>query len=269
MTRTLILIAGVGFVVAIACLGGAAALGGRELAEHGWTLDGAALHGARFTIDDDNTNQRLGFGWTHPSANDGGGPTETREIAWSGADALEVDVPADVQFTQAAGPGKMTITGPKGTVDRIVLSGPKLRFDDGPWRAARVTIVMTAPNVHRFDLNGDNALTIAGYNQDELDLDVSGAGRLKGEGRTGSMKLDVSGDGQADLARLVATSADVDVSGFGRSTIAPSQTANLDISGAGEVELASHPADIHTDVSGSGRVVQSAPAAAPATSQPR
>jgi hypothetical protein len=265
MTRALFLIAGVGFVVAIACFAGMAAVGGPELARHGWYW-----RGDHFTIDADNDahNNRFGLGWDHSQDSDGGGPTETRQIAWSGADALEIDVPADVQFTQAAGPGKMTITGPKGTVDRIVLSGPNLGFDDGPWRAARVTIVMTAPNVHRFELNGDDALTIAGYNQDELDMDISGAGRIKGAGRTRAMKLDISGDGQADLAQLTATTADVDISGSGRSTIAPTQTANLDISGSGEVDLTSHPANIRTDVSGSGRVVQSAPAAAPAPAHP-
>ena len=141
MTRTLILIAGVGFVVAVICLCCAAALGGRELAANGWTIHGGTMHGVRFIIDDDHDG-KTGVGWEKSSAGDGGGPTETREIAWSGADSLDVAIPADVRFSQAAGPAKLVITGPRGTVDQVRVSGSNLDFDEEPANAQRVTIVM-------------------------------------------------------------------------------------------------------------------------------
>jgi hypothetical protein len=263
MTRTLVLIAGVAFVVAIVCLGGAAALGGRELAEHGWTMHGGDFHGVHFTVDDDGHGKSVFL--AGPASIDGGGPTETREIAWSGDDALDIEIPADVRFSQAAGPAKLTVTGPKGTVDQVRVSGSDLDFDETPANAQRVTITMTAPNVRHFTLDGDGKLSIAGFDQDKLDLELNGDNQAEVTGRARAVKLDISGDGDADLSALVVEAAQVEIDGSGRSTIAPTQKADLDISGDGEIDLTTHPADMHSDVSGSGRIVQGAAA----TSRPR
>jgi hypothetical protein len=187
---------------------------------------------------------------------DGGGPIETREIAWSGASSLDVGIPADIAFTQAPGPGKLMVTGPKGTVDQVEASGSTLGYRDDLLNAQRVKIVMTAPDVQRFSLSGDETLSIAGYGQDDLDLDVSGTGKISAQGKTRTVKIDVSGDGDADLGKLAAAQASVDISGSGRTTIAPTDRVDVDISGSGEVDLASHPAAVHSDISGSGRIVQ-------------
>ena len=265
MTRTLILIAGVGFIVAIVCLAAAAGLGGRELAEHGWTMHGGDFHGAHFTFDDDHEG-KTGVSWGMSSpASDGGGPVETREIAWSGGDSLDVQIPADVRFSQAAGPAKLVITGPKGTVDQVQVSGSDLDFDDEPANAQRVTVTMTAPDVRHFTLDGDGKLSIAGFDQDKLDLELNGDDQAEVKGKAHAVKLDISGDAKADLSALAVEEAQVEIDGSGRSTIAPTQKADLDISGDGEIDLTTHPADMHSDVSGSGRIVQGAAA----TSQPR
>jgi hypothetical protein len=264
MTRTLILIAGVGFVVAVICLGGAAALGGRELAANGWTFHGGSMHGVRFTVDDDHDGKTR-LGWDNSSAGDGGGPTETREIAWSGDDSLDVAIPADVRFSQAAGPPKLVVTGPRGTVDQVRISGSTLDFDGEPANAQRVTIVMTAPDVRHFTLDGDSRLSVAGFDQDKLDLALNGANQAEVKGRARAVTLDISGDGKADLGGLTVEQAEVRIEGSGRATVAPTRKADLEISGDGEVDLTTHPADMHTDVSGSGRIVQGAAA----ISQPR
>jgi hypothetical protein len=266
MTRTLILIAGVGFLMSVICLGAAAALGGRDLAEHGWTMHGGTFHGLHFTVDDDDRDGRTGVGWYNSANVDGGGPAETREIAWNGGQSLEVEVPADVRFTQSPGLAKLTITGPKGSVDQVRLSGSDVEFDEEPGNPQRMTITLSAPDVRRFTVEGDAGLSIAGFNQDKLELELNGHNQATVQGRARALDLDISGDGKADLAALAVEQATVQIEGAGRATVAPSQKADLEISGDGEIDLASHPADVHSEVSGSGRIVQG-PAAA--TSRPR
>jgi autotransporter translocation and assembly factor TamB len=265
MTRTLILIAGVGFLMAVICLGAAAALGGRDLAEHGWTMHGGTLHGVHFTVDDDRDG-RTGVRWSRSANVDGGGPAETREIAWSGGQSLDIEVPADVRFTQSSGPAKLIITGPKGTVDQLRLSGSDLDFDQKPGNPQRVTITMIAPDVRHFTLEGDGDISIAGFDQDKLDLELNGDNQATVQGRARALSLDISGAGKADLGALAVEQATVQIEGSGRATVAPSQKADLEISGDGEIDLTSHPADMHSEVSGSGRIVQGAAAA---TSRPR
>ena len=104
MTRTLVLIAGASFVLAVACLSGAAALGWNGVHKHGW--------GHNWNIDFDDGH---GVRWIrHVESGDAAaGPTATREIAWTGGSEFDNDISADVQFTQAPGPAKLVVTGPK------------------------------------------------------------------------------------------------------------------------------------------------------------
>src|SRR5579883_3346870 len=135
MIKNLAIIAGASFVLAAVCLGGAAALGGPYLfGDHHWDRGWG------------HWNQRWGYwdgGWTS-RGRDGGwddhgdtngvpasdGATATRDIAWSGADGLDVEIPANVQFTQAAGPAKLTVSGPRELVDQVELSGSRLEYGD-------------------------------------------------------------------------------------------------------------------------------------------
>ena len=72
--------------------------------------------------------------------------------------------------------------------------------------------------------------------------------------------------GDGDLSGLKAREAEVEISGAGKATVAPTDRARLEISGMGEIELLTRPAQLETDISGAGRIRQppvSQPAAAP------
>lgn len=251
MTRTLVLIAFSGFILAVACIAGAVALGGSALMHHHW--------GRHWTVDWDD-------GHRHWAA---GGPSATREIAWPGGDRIEFDAPADITFTQAPGPGKLVITGPQAALDRLELKGGELGYrDDFDFDDARVTVTMTAPDVRHFAINGDNSLTIGGYDQDDLAVEVSGHGTVSGKGKTHALSLEISGAGDVDLSGMATQSAQADISGSGRAYIAPTDAANLDISGSGEIDLLTHPPKLSSDVSGSGRIVQGAAAPTPQAPEP-
>jgi hypothetical protein len=246
MTRTLLLIAGASFVLAAACLSGAAALGWNGVHRHGWG------HNWNIDFSDDH-----GQHWIrHVDSGDGSGPAATREIAWTGGSEFDNDISADVQFTQAPGPAKLVVTGPKDAVDHIVLNGSHLDFEgdgsyDGP-----VKVTLTAPDVRHFGLSGSGDLTIANYAQDDLDIEVSGSGDVSATGKARSVKLDISGDSTVDLGALASDSAQAEISGSGKATLAPANAADLHISGDGEIDLKTRPAKLNSDVSGSGKIVE-------------
>ena len=253
MTRTLVLIAFSGFILAVACIAGAIALGGNTLLHHHW--------GRHWAVDWDDGHHWRGDD-DHPAAD---GASTTREIAWPGGDKIEFDVPADVQYTQGPGPGKLVVTGPRDALDRLELSQGELQYrDDDNFDDTRLTVVMTAPDVRHFSISGDNKLDIAGYDQDELAVEVSGHGTVSAKGKAQSVNVDISGDGDIDMSGLASKSARADISGSGRASIAPTDEADVSISGSGEIDLLTHPAKLNSDVSGSGRVVEGAAASPPA-----
>lgn len=250
MIRVLILITAAGFGVCVFCLSIAAAIGGSDMAEHGWNFP----HGWHVSADGH-----------HRRDSDFSGPAVTKQLAWDGSTGLEIDAPADVTYTQAPGPAKVTVTGPAAALDQISIAGGTLDYD-GPDHGPRLQIVMSAPNVSRFELDGDSRLTVQNYDQDRLEIDLDGRANANVQGKARAVELTMSGRGDADLGKVAAEEARVEISGSGAATVAPKASADIDISGSGDVTLIGHPANVHSEITGSGRITQSdtPPAAAPA-----
>jgi hypothetical protein len=263
MVRVLVMIAVTGFFVSLVTLSVAVAIGGPAMFEDAMWRGGWGPHwshhgdwqGARW---DDRWERRHG-----------GGPETTRDLTWSGGDSLSIDVPADVQYTQ--GPvAKVTVSGPQRDLDDLEIDGGRLAWARGRHHMGfgNLDVVMTAPSVTRFEINGSGKLAVANYKQDRLDLRISGNGDATVTGETGALGLNVSGSGDADLGGLKAKSAEVDISGSGDAKLAPSDSARIDISGSGDVTLLTHPAQLSTHISGSGDLHQEAAEAAPPPAQP-
>lgn len=265
MIRVLVMIAVTGFLVSVVTLSTAVAIGGPDLVSDGiWRW---GRHGDwNFTFDDDWGSRHRRGRWDRAWSD--GGPQTTREVAWSGGDSLEIDVPADVTYAQGAGPGKLTISGPKDVVDAIEVEDGRIRIADDHRGAhwGDLTISMTAPAVTHFDMSGSGKLAITGYRQDKLSLDLSGNADVTASGEARSLALNISGSSNADLGGLKTRSADVDIQGSGDATVAPADEAKIDISGSGDVTLLTHPARLESNVSGSGSVRQEGSAATPSPS---
>lgn len=264
MIRVLFLTTAAGIGVCILCLSIAMAIGGSDMVRSGgWRLgphvhvdlDGRHHHGDDNDDDDDNL----------------GGPTTSRDLAWDGSTRLEVEAPADVVYTQGPGPAKITVTGPRGAVDKVSVSHGSIDYDgsdDGP----RLQIVMTAPNIESFNLDGDTRLTVKGYDRDRLKLEMDGSADATFAGKARNVDVSLSGSGKADLGQLAADAAHVEISGSGSAALSPKDSADIEITGSGDVALYGHTARVHSEVTGSGEVrsesgpapVAATPAASPA-----
>ena len=258
MTRVLVIIAVAGFVLATVCFAGAAALGGRELARQGWFLPWA--HDGEWDWDGDappGFRDRRSIDWN--------GPTKTRDIAWTGDDEVEIALPADVVFTQ--GPvAKLTVTGPAGAVDRVMLDDGRIGFEHGPRRhpwswgrrvgyapkEGRLQIALTAPDVRAFTLSGSPNLKIVGFDRDSLDIDLNGGGEVTGQGRVRRLDVEVHGSGNANLSDLAAEEASVDMMGSGRASITSQASAEVAIHGSGDVIGAGRAKKVEIEIFGSG-----------------
>ncbi len=265
MIRTLFIIAGAALVLCAVTVGGALAIGGHDLQRHGWawtfrTNDGETVRIERVRGDEA----------------DDMGPTVTRTLTWTGGDALRIDSAIDVEYVQGDA-ATVVVTGPRALAERVRLDGGRLwlgQDEDGRvvnrsviryWNhnglhirsePDELHVVVTAPAVERFDLNGSRSLTIANYDRPRLAIALAGSGEVTASGHTAALSLDISGSGEAELADLDARDAEVSISGSGDARIAATGTASIDIAGSGDVRLATRPAKVTTSVSGSGEVTQ-------------
>jgi hypothetical protein len=252
--RTLSLVAAVGFVLCIGCVAAAFAIAGGPFGIRDWAMvhagdwDSHRHHGRHADRDEVRLDDQRAFD----------GPHATRDFAWSGGDLLNVEVPADIVFTQ--GPkAKLTIAGPQDALDHLVVKDGRIGTDRGFYDGDRLKIVMTAPGIRRFDLSGSQNLVVEGYKQDRLELDISGSAQVSAKGAAKLVVLDIAGSGDADLELLAAEDAQIDISGSGSAKIGPKKSAKIDVSGDGAVTLTAKPDKLTTDISGSGHVSQPGP----------
>jgi hypothetical protein len=183
----------------------------------------------------------------------GDGPQTTRTIPWPGGDTLGVSVGADVRYTQGPNTG-LVATGRKATVDNLVIVNGNVRFARWMPNSGDLVLVLTAPDVRRFKLAGSNSLSVNRYDQESLELSISGSGDADLNGKTRRVDLSISGSGEIDAAGLAAADAKINISGSGDAKVGPTQSADINISGSGDVELTSSPAKLNSKVSGSGSV---------------
>lgn len=184
------------------------------------------------------------------------GPQITRDMGWKGSERFTTSVYAEIDYRQGPTP-ELTVTGPKDLVDDLVLEGGALAWRDdhrGSNNDPPLIISVTGPNTHQFVLSGAQKLTIEGFDQESLELALSGASRVKAGGRARRVDLKVSGAGDLDLANLAVDDAVVRISGAGTVAVAPKASADLHISGSGNVNLLTRPPSLQTQISGAGAI---------------
>ena len=240
MIRTLSLIAVAGFVVALVCFGVAFGIAGGPFS----IQDGAFRRWNWHTHD---------HGRMLVEHHAGDEASVQRTLAWSGGDALAVSVPGEITYVQGPTPS-LTIDGPDSLVKHVVVHDGRIELEPGVYDGDRLQIRLTAPGVHRFELDGDQALKIEAYDGDRLELVINGSGSVTGAGKAARVELSISGSGSADLSALAMDAAQVDISGSGDAVLGPRSSAKIDISGDGDVRLTTNPPVLQTDISGSGHV---------------
>lgn len=257
MIRNLLIITGVGFLLALVGIGASVALVRNDVQRHDWT----------WVVEDDGPGGdsiRLERGRAEPAV--------ARDIAWDGGERLSIDLPGQVTYAQGDAAG-VRVTGPKSVVDRVRFQNGRLtlegddRGDRGylRWNGSGIRawseyddlrVVVTAPAVNTFDVGDDGHLSIRDYDQPTLTLRLNGDGDADARGETGRLDLKVYGDGDAELHRLDVTDAVIEASGDGHTRAGPTGRVEIDISGDGDVTLTRRPAQLRQSISGWGEVEQ-------------
>jgi hypothetical protein len=250
MIRTLLIIAAASLVACVLSIGGFLAVGGVDAIRNGEFEFGPRHWRTDSRHDHDGRQDRMRDA----------GPTISRTLVWNGTDRLQVDLDADIAFSQSP-TASVTLSGPRDLVDQVRLENGRLRMADGgtPFhfdhdgRDLRITI--SAPGVRQFALNGSARLEVADYDQPNLALSIAGSGEVQVRGKTQSAALDIAGSGEADLEDLTLAVARVSVAGSGDARLAPTDSADVKIAGSGDVTLQKRPPVLSSNISGSGDLI--------------
>jgi hypothetical protein len=234
----LALIAVIGLAGSAACIGAAAAIGGKNFGE---SFDDFSLFDGK------------------PRCEAIAGATATsRTLDWDNSDHVGVAMLGEARYTPGTD-DKLHITGG----DPQVLA--HLRIRDGfiemncrGWRNRTRDVAITLPGreFRKFQTAGGGSLVLDKLNQSSLRIEISGAGHVKANGRADDLKSEIEGSGDLDFDQFTSHQARFGIEGSGR--IKGQGTADelkVHIAGSGRVDfeqVTSQKAEV--DIEGSGTV---------------
>ena len=182
----------------------------------------------------------------------------SREIPWDNSTSLTLGVRSVVRYVQAPGPGKVVARGPHRSVSTLVVDNGDIH-DELLHSGTTLEIVVTAPAISHFHLNGGSRLSIESYDQQSLFVSTEGKAHVDAAGRVDSVTVNMKGSGTVNLAKLAIGNAAVDIGGMSTLVLAPMKGANLKVRNYASAVLLSKPIELTSSLEDSGRVVDAVP----------
>lgn len=206
---------------------------------------------------------------------------EGNSVAIENFSSLSLEVPFDVYFTQDA-----QVSAKVEGVDDIdatlefVQKGNDLKIKLKKSAAApkHVKIFLSAPKLESVSMskNGNfystNKLTtdksfhaaIAGSGTMDIELqskslavDIAGSGNAEFKGETGKLDLSIAGSGDYNGENMVAADVKVAIAGTGDAHVFAKSSVDASVAGSGDVIYSGDPAQVSSDIAGSGKVKKS------------
>lgn len=115
-------------------------------------------------------------------------------------------------------------------------------------------VEVTLPNVAGLRISGAGNVVYRDIDQDELSLDVSGAGTIEVTSKVNRLEADVSGAGDIAAYLLSAAHSRLRVSGAGNIKATATASVVARVSGIGKIKIGGNPPQRDTDVSGMGKI---------------
>jgi carbon monoxide dehydrogenase subunit G len=233
MTKKLLVVAASGLVLAILLLSAAWVVGGQAMVD--------AIHhgGWSFTFDDDDH---------------GHGAKVTRSFTFNPDAPLSVDAPVHLHF-ERGDHVSMTVSGSAVMMNALRWDNNHLSMNDGPtFGHHELKVEIVAPQLPPLSLDGAGSVSLENLDQQELRINLSGAGNVEASGKVHAATVSSSGAGNVDLGDLDATDATVSVAGVGNIDVNASGKVDANVAGAGNVTLHRKPAQLTSQITGIGSV---------------
>lgn len=104
------------------------------------------------------------------------------------------------------------------------------------------------------NLGGIGSMNIAGLNSEGIELNLRGAGVVTLSGRAKWLKADLGGLGGLDAHQFAVENVNLDLSGLGNAKVNVQQNCNLNLSGMGSVTVYGKPLNRKVAIDGLGKV---------------
>ena len=189
-------------------------------------------------------------------------------VAGSGVTASEVRELSGFKGVDVGGVFQVDITAGKDYVveveaDDNLLPHIKTEVEGGTLKistegrlksSSPMRIRISAPDIASIEASGACKVVASDLKNSVLEIDTSGASKVKLVGETELLTVDVSGASNIDAGALKAKDANVDASGASSVDVFVSGKLRSEASGASRVSYAGNPASVEKDASGGAHI---------------
>jgi hypothetical protein len=119
-----------------------------------------------------------------------------------------------------------------------------------------MSVEIGAPSVDALTLSGTGSVSAVGVESARLTVSHAGTGLLQISGAVNSLDVSLDGTGDVELGQLAARDVHAVVSGDGQIVVNARRTLDASVSGTGAIRYHGNPAQVTTNVTGTGAVVR-------------
>jgi hypothetical protein len=203
------------------------------------------------------SGQLFNFSFSSGIKGSGVAATEAREINdFTGVDVggvFQVEITAGKDFSVSVDADDNLLQYIKTEVNGDVLH---IETTERINSTTPIRVHIAAPDIESLSTSGASKVALAGVRNSSLEVDTSGASKIKIEGQTGDLKVGVSGASSVDAGSLKAQSASVDASGAGSVSVFATERLVSEASGASNITYSGNPTNVEKKSSGASRIHQ-------------
>lgn len=117
-----------------------------------------------------------------------------------------------------------------------------------------IRVRISAPNIEAIESSGAANIVLTELKNDSIEIESSGASKIKVSGETGKLIVDVSGATRVDAESLTAGDANIEASGASTVELLVNGNLKTNASGASTIRYAGSPKDVIKKASGASTV---------------
>lgn len=213
-------IAVIGLTASAACMGAAAAIGGKD-------FEGDFDDGFMGLF---NGRQRCEV---LPNAS-----AASRDFDWN-SDHVTLAVPGQASYTPGTD-DRLHASGDPQVLAHLRVRGGRIEMDCRGWRDRTRDLVITLPGreFRKFTIAGGGKLALDKLNQANAGFEVAGSGKISANGRIDDLKVKIAGSGDADFDQLTVRDAEMDIAGSGNiKANGKFDSLDIGIAGSGHIDI--------------------------------
>lgn len=117
-----------------------------------------------------------------------------------------------------------------------------------------IRLNVSMPDLVELSIRGAGNIFAQGINNDELRIDIKGAGDVEMIGKTNELDVRIKGAGDLDLRELIAQNAWISIKGAGDATLTVKGSLDASIKGVGDITYYGNPKNVSRSIHGIGDI---------------